>query len=228
MRKFSYILISVGLVLLIYPKADEWYNDYKMKSLLKEIEQSQTVAPSNEQKDQKEQNLQNESDALTTIFRFDSEEPASPSQLNTPPSQPQPSSKNTSAPVNHAIATLIIKKINLKLPVLEGSSLQNMKVAATHMTGTSPIGVVGNTAIAAHRSLTKGRFFNRLNEVAIGDKIIVQTNGQTFTYTVYQTLIVDPKDVSVLNRNEKDRVLTLITCDPVINPTHRLIVHAKI
>ncbi|MDU7477902.1 MAG: sortase, partial [Paenibacillus macerans] len=31
----------------------------------------------------------------------------------------------------------------------------------------------------------------------------------------------------VLKPNGKDKILTLITCDPLKNPTHRLIVQAK-
>ncbi|MGM0882619.1 MAG: sortase [Bacillota bacterium] len=44
---------------------------------------------------------------------------------------------------------------------------------------------------------------------------------------MYKVSIVEPTDVSVLNYNNKDKLLTLITCDPIINPAHRLIIHAK-
>lgn len=69
-------------------------------------------------------------------------------------------------------------------------------------------------------------FFNRLNEIEVGDIIEVVANNKTFKYTVYETLIVEPTDISVLYRNDEDKVLTLVTCEPVKNPTHRLIVHA--
>jgi sortase A len=103
-----------------------------------------------------------------------------------------------------------------------------MKSAAAHLKETAPIGEIGNAAIAAHRMRAKGKLFNRLNEVKVGDEIIVETRKGTFTYTVYDLSIVEPTDVSVLNYNDKDKRLTLITCDPVVDPTHRLIVHAAI
>ncbi|MNP46569.1 Sortase family protein [compost metagenome] len=96
------------------------------------------------------------------------------------------------------------------------------------MKETTPIGEIGNAAIAAHRARTTGRLFNRLNEVVIGDTITVKTSDQTYNYEVYDISVVLPSDVSVLDGNNKDKILTLITCDPLVDPTHRLIVHAKL
>lgn len=111
---------------------------------------------------------------------------------------------------------------------MEGATKANMKHAAAHMKETAPIGEIGNAAIAAHRSRTAGRLFNRLNEVKVGDTISVKTSDQEYEYEVYDISIVEPTDVSVLNGNKQDKILTLITCDPLVNPTHRLIIHAKI
>ncbi|MNC63655.1 Sortase family protein [compost metagenome] len=103
-----------------------------------------------------------------------------------------------------------------------------MKHAAAHMKETAALGEVGNAAIAAHRSRTTGRLFNRLGEVEIGDIISIQTSTEKYQYVVYDISIVEPTDVSVLNGNKTDSILTLITCDPLVNPTHRLIIHAKL
>jgi len=94
------------------------------------------------------------------------------------------------------------------------------------ISGTSDFGVVGNVGISGQRVSSYGIFFHRLNERTQGDTIEVTTNNTVYKYTVYETLIVEPTDVSVLNRNDKDKILTLVTCDPVKNPTHRLIIHA--
>ncbi|MNN67995.1 Sortase family protein [compost metagenome] len=102
-----------------------------------------------------------------------------------------------------------------------------MKHAAAHMKETAPLGEVGNAAIAAHRSRTTGRLFNRLNEVKIGDTISIKTSTEEYQYEVYDISIVEPTDVSVLNGDNTSKILTLITCDPLVNPTHRLIIHAK-
>lgn len=129
-----------------------------------------------------------------------------------------------SAPVS---AILTIDKIGLKLPVLEGATEENMKKAAVHMEETAPLGAAGNAAIAAHRARTKGRLFNRLNELEAGDTISLTMKDSSVTYSVYQVSRVLPTDVSVLLPIGSEKILTLITCDPIENATHRIIVQAK-
>jgi sortase A len=128
----------------------------------------------------------------------------------------------------NAIALISIKKIDLLLPILEGATQENMKHAATHITETTAFGEVGNAGISAHRARTKGRLFNRLDEIQVGDKIVIKTADKDFTYTVFKTRKVLPVQVSVLNRNNVDKILTLITCDPIPEATHRLIIQAKL
>jgi len=174
-----------------------------------------------------EQAAQEQFNTLTDLFESEPgnlvEEPVSE-----PEPEPEPTKEPEKEKMPDPIATIKIPSINLSLPVLEGATQKNMKYAAAHLTETGKFGQIGNAAIAAHRMKTKGRLFNRLNEVAEGDSIKVTTGNKTYNYTVYKISIVDPTDVSVLNYNKTDKLLTLITCDPVVNPTHRLIVHAKI
>lgn len=125
------------------------------------------------------------------------------------------------------IGILEIDKIDLKLGIAEGVDLDILKFALGHMTGTAELGGIGNSVIAGHRTHTFNTFFNRLDEMEIGDLIKV-TNGAgvVVTYEVYEKLYVKPTDTSVLNTSNEYRVLTLITCHPEINPTSRLILHA--
>jgi sortase A len=130
-------------------------------------------------------------------------------------------------PVEKAIGILYIDKIQLKLPILNGSTASHLEKGAGHLPGTDLLGEFGNTAIAAHRSHTYGRFFNRLNELEKGDIIRLKSLAGEFQYDVYDVKIVHPNDLSILNRNGKEKIITLITCDPIYEATHRLIVHAK-
>ncbi|WP_342438268.1 class D sortase [Paenibacillus sp. FSL L8-0436] len=200
---------------MLYPKASEWYNDRQQEKLLKEAEQAYSeLAPSSEP------DLKKQYAEVTALLAEESagDEPA---QAAEPAEQ--------EIEVGGKVTGIItIDKIDLKLPILEGATKANMKHAAAHMKETAPIGEIGNAAIAAHRSRTAGRLFNRLNEVKVGDTISVKTSDQEYKYEVYDISIVEPTDVSVLNGNKQDKILTLITCDPLVNPTHRLIIHAKI
>ena len=127
-----------------------------------------------------------------------------------------------------AVAILEIDKIDVKLPVAEGVDLATLKFALGHMPKTASLGSVGNAVVAGHRSHSFGTYFNRLDEVAIGDTIKVTTGGQTYTYEVYETRIVEPDDLSVLRGSSSHKVITLITCHPIYTSTHRLIVHGVI
>lgn len=218
MRKWSYLIILAGILVMLYPKASEWYEDWQQEKLLDEAEYSYsevTPVPVSAETD-----LTSKYAQVTQLL----DEGAQEEENEVPAAKKEPEIQ-----VGGKVAALIeIDKIHLKLPVLEGATKANMKHAAAHMTETASIGDVGNAAIAAHRARTEGRLFNRLNEVAIGDVITVKTSKEEYNYKVYDITVVEPTDVSVLDGNGKDRMLTLITCDPLVNPTHRLIVHAKL
>ncbi|PYI50567.1 class D sortase [Paenibacillus flagellatus] len=226
MRQLSYILIVLGIAVLASPWLIERQADREQQRLLQEAEQG----------------FQLEDDVITGYARLSrlleeephEVEPAAATFAATPPTADSARSdagSTENVPVvdgKQPLALIEIASIDLKLPVLEGATQANMKVAAAHMTETDPIGAVGNAAIAAHRARTKGRQFNRLDEVKVGDDVVIRTAGETYVYTVYRTAIVEPTDLSVLERDGDERILTLITCDPVVNATHRLIVQAKI
>lgn len=124
---------------------------------------------------------------------------------------------------------LEIEKIDLKLPILKGTSESILRIGAGFLEGTAGIGEPGNTVLTAHRSHTYGRFFNRLDELEVGDSITITTTDELFSYIVYNTELVDAEDTSILDAGGEERILTLYTCDPLysVNPKHRLIVHAK-
>lgn len=127
-----------------------------------------------------------------------------------------------------AIAALEIPKLDLKVPVVEGVKPENLRIGVGHLTGTSDIGEVGNAVLAGHRNYTFARFFRHLDQMETGDTIKLTTNKGTYIYEVYKKLIIEPDDMSVLKKNNKDKVLTLITCHPVPVATHRLVIHARL
>lgn len=118
---------------------------------------------------------------------------------------------------------LKIPKIDLDVVVAEGTSYPVLEYAVGHFTGTALPGQIGNLAMAAHRSFVTGEFFNRLDEVEIGDELIVDYNNKTFVYITTETFVVGPYDIWVLDPTEK-ATITLVTCTPITTGTHRLIV----
>ncbi|RPF54030.1 class D sortase [Aquisalibacillus elongatus] len=125
------------------------------------------------------------------------------------------------------VGLMEISKIDLTLPMLKGATEENLNVGLGVMEEADPLGENGNTGIAGHRGYKHGRLFNRLDEIVPGDEIKIETLENELTYIVFDTKIVTPDDVSVLESNDEESIITLITCEPIHDPTHRIIVQAK-
>lgn len=122
---------------------------------------------------------------------------------------------------------LIIKKINLKMIIMDGVDEETLRVAAGRMPETGNFDEIGNVVLAGHRSYTFGKYFNRLDELEPGDKIVVQTKGKTLEYEVYKKHIIEPDDLSILEQGDTEKILTLFTCHPVVIANKRLVIHAR-
>ncbi|MDT9722999.1 class D sortase [Paenibacillus sp. ClWae2A] len=203
MKKFSILLVLLGILIISFPFLRETYYDWKQTRVMNDLEQ-----------------LQNGLSKLNHSFEQGIQDAASAEPTTDSTDTVQDASSDT-------LGILSIDKIDVRLPILEGATEANMKVAATHLVETTRIGNKGNAAIAAHRAHKKGRLFNRLGELQIGDSMQVTLADRTIIqYKVDQISVVEPNDLSVLEDPGLGQVLTLITCDPLVNPTHRLIVRA--
>ena len=225
-KTISIILIIAGILIASYPFLDRGYTWYMQQKVMKEWENTSLVEidPSEEATEDflamQELLQQGDEDGV--------QEAAAEAPLDSPEVSPStaPTKITTPPKAQQTLGVLKIDKINLNLPILDGATEKNLKIGSARVKGTSDIGVIGNVAIAAHRSHTFGRFFNRLAEIELGDEILITTDKETYKYRVYKIHVVEPTDVSVLYRNSKDKILTLITCDPPVKATHRLIIHA--
>ena len=203
MKKFSILLVLLGILIISFPFLRETYYDWQQTRVMNDLEQ-----------------LQNGLSKLNHSFEQGIQDAASAEPTTDNIGTVQEASSDT-------LGVLSIDKIDVRLPILEGATEANMKVAATHLVETTRIGNKGNAAIAAHRAHKKGRLFNRLGELQIGDSMQVTLADRTIIqYKVDQISVVEPNDLSVLEDPGLGQVLTLITCDPLVNPTHRLIVRA--
>jgi len=107
------------------------------------------------------------------------------------------------------LAILSISKLDLKVPVYNGTDEINLNRGAGRIKGTAKIGKPGNLGIAAHRD----GFFRVLKDIEIGDSIEMLTHQGKSEFVVSSITIVDPSDVSVLAPTE-DSTITLVTCYP--------------
>ena len=122
-----------------------------------------------------------------------------------------------------------IDKINLKIPVADGATKTSLKVAAGHVKETAQIGSTGNAVVAAHRSYTKGQFFNRLDELVIGDMVTYTVkDGANYKFKVVDILTLEPSDSKFFDIRIGKSDLTLYTCTPVKIASHRLAIRCEL
>lgn len=122
---------------------------------------------------------------------------------------------------------LNIEKIDFFGPILKEITEYNLNIGVTKIEEKQIIGQIGNYSIAGHRSRRYGRHFNRLGELEKGDEIEIITEEDKYTYIVYDKMVVKSEDTWVLESNNKDKLITLVTCDYSMKPTGRLIIKGK-
>jgi len=124
------------------------------------------------------------------------------------------------------LAVLRISRLNLEVPVLDGTDDVTLRHGAGWIRGTARPEELGNVGIAGHRD----GVFRPLKDSKIHDTVDLMTHAHTYTYQVDNIRIVSPDDVGVL-RSADTRSLTLVTCYPfyfVGSAPQRYIVHASI
>ena len=129
-------------------------------------------------------------------------------------------------PQGAPLAVLSVGKVNMRVPVFEGTSDWNLNRGVGWIPGTARPGAAGNAGIAGHRD----GFFRCLKDLRPGDTIELSTMETTEEYTVDQIKVVKPDDVSVL-RPRAGRSLTLITCYPfyfIGNAPQRYVLQAEL
>lgn len=107
------------------------------------------------------------------------------------------------------LAILTIDKLNIQVPVYDGTEEVNLNRGVGRIRGTARIDGGGNLGIAGHRD----GFFRPLKDIVVGDSMALMTTTGVVNYKVTSIVIVDPGDVSVLAPTEKTTI-TLVTCYP--------------
>lgn len=130
---------------------------------------------------------------------------------------------------NNVVGIIEIPVINEKLPMYLGASKENMKRGAVVLGGTSmPTGKVDtNVAIAAHRGYKGIPMFRNIQNISIGDEILITTPWEDLKYYVSEIKIVNPEESSSIKIRQGESLITLITCHPYTKNTQRYLVIAK-
>lgn len=121
-------------------------------------------------------------------------------------------------------------------PISQGTSKAEVLdvLGIGHYEGSAMPGGIGNFAVAGHR-VTYGKPFNRIEELAVDDPLVVQTPDTWYVYRVTGTEVVSPAQVEVLapvpgqpGVGATEAVMTLTTCHPMYSARERYVVHAAL
>lgn len=127
------------------------------------------------------------------------------------------------------ISRIEIPRIDVDKFVVAGVDAKSLQKGPGLFPGSPLAGQLGNVAITGHRT-TYGAPFSRINEMTIGDEIIVTTSDGEFTYIVNaEPFIVAPTQIEVAQTtNPNSAILTLISCHPKWTSEQRIVVTADL
>jgi len=131
--------------------------------------------------------------------------------------------------VGDALTRLEIPKLDIDVIVVEGTTPAALRAGAGHYPKSPLPGEPGNVAIAGHRT-TYGRPFNRMDELGVGDKIVLTTPLGRHTYEVIaRPGVVPPHDWRpITDFGHNGSFLTLTSCHPEGSASYRIVVHARL
>jgi sortase A len=206
----AWLISLIGIGVMAYPSVREFYYDYRQQRLLEAWQESLLII---------DEAIHTENGSILS----------DETERDNLEQEGEQENKEYGAYIKqHMEGILVIPKIDLSMPILKGATEQNLNISISSLKNTGKPGEIGNYVLSGHRSHSYGRHFNRLDELEAGDIVEVNTGENNYKYIVVEKIYVKPEDTWVLNPTEKAREITLITCHPMLKPTHRLIIKGKL
>lgn len=223
-RKFLIVLtiigFLIGLGIFLYPHISSWLIDCEIEEALNEFEANGALAQSKEQ------------DQLYQVMKAYNENLYSTGQTNISDAwtfAQEEFKLNDYDYKNDVVATIEIAKMNISMPIYLGATKENMSKGIVNLGNTSlPIGGKNsNCVLAGHRGYRGAPFFRDIEDLQIGDEVIIRNYWDELKYKVSQIKVIYPSDSDqVLIQADKDMV-TLITCHPYRNNYQRYVVYCS-
>jgi sortase A len=157
--------------------------------------------------------------------------PAAGRRPGTPSARPAPPVRPS---VGQAFAVLRIPRFGPDYApvIVEGVSTAELRRGPGHYPGTAMPGQLGNFVVSGHRT-TYGKPFSRIDELKVGDPVVVEVRDFYYVYRVSGSEVVDPDRLDVTDpvperpgEKPSHATLTLTTCHPKFSASRRLIVFA--
>lgn len=124
------------------------------------------------------------------------------------------------------IGSIDIPKIGLSHTMYSGVWLTVLDQGPGHWPGTAVPGGWGNAVIAGHR-VTNSHPFRNLDQLAVGDEIILNDHTGSHVYSVTGTEIVQPSALRIVEQRP-GRTVTLFACHPPGSAAQRIVVYGEL
>lgn len=127
------------------------------------------------------------------------------------------------------IGFLKIDKMGIELPVYLGATEEHMALGAAQLTETSyPVGGVNtNSVLAAHRGYSKTAMFRDIEQLEVGDEVVIENFREVLRYKVFEIAIVNPTETDKLLIRPGEDMITLLTCHPYGSNEKRYLVYCR-
>lgn len=217
--RIGLLIIILGLVTVLYPLTAMTYNDMMATHRMNEYKE---FVGSMSKEDITE--IMDKAGAYNNRANASTDDVVDPFEV-----------KNYSAvnPLDYGegevFAYISIPKIDQYLPIYLGASQYHLSLGVGQLDGTDmPVGGKSTRSVlTGHRGGVNQLFFRHLDKMEVGDVITIDVFDKKLEYEVYGMDVIKPTDYEKLAVISNEDVITLLTCDPYVTATHRMIVNAK-
>ena len=216
------IIFLTGFIIFFYPITSNWLSTkdhYTVMSKHNEVLKQMTEEEKKQEREKAEKYNESLNETVIPIedpFAEDVEETTKTGYYNV-------------LDIGETMGSLEIPSIDVKLPIYHGVSDDVLQRGIGHMSNSSfPIGGLGtHTALTGHRGLPSSKLFRDLDKVNKDELFLIHTLDETLAYRVDDIQIVLPNETNWLQLDENKDYVTLITCEPYMINTHRLLVRGE-
>lgn len=131
--------------------------------------------------------------------------------------------------IGEALGYITIPKIDVNLPIYNGTSQDVLSKGVGHMEQASyPLGGEStHCVLTGHRGLPSAVLFTDLDKLEIGDEFYLHVLDEILAYKVDQIKVVEPNESGDLEIIDGKDYCTLVTCTPYAINSHRLLVRGE-
>jgi len=145
--------------------------------------------------------------------------------LTLPQPEDSPADPYAVVPIE-AVAEIEIPAMGVHETVYEGVEQMVIDTGPAHWPGSAAPGSYGNTVIAAHRVSHRAPFRN-IDQLVVGDQIVLRDAAGQHVYWVTGTDIVTPAQIGIVDQRP-GRTITLFACHPPGSEAYRYVVFGQL